>query len=458
MLALIDCNNFFVSCERLFRPELEGLPVVVLSSNDGCAVSRSAEAKALGIPMGAPAFKIARQFRVANGGLLPVTPVNATREVVAFSANFELYGDISQRITALLSRVTPRIEVYSVDESFLDLSELAITDYTAWGRALRTRILEEIGIPVSVGIAPTKTLAKLANHRAKKNQKLGGVLALTDPLHPAVQRHYVETPVEDIWGVGWKLAPKLKAEGIHTAHDLRALYKPRARQLMGIHGSRMVAELEGTACLPLEQQATAHKSIMRGRTLGQETSDLVALEAAVATLTARAAFCARRDGRLVREAGLLLNTNRHKPGYQRFYKTIRFDTPSADTGTLCAALTALLRQLHNPRVGIYRVNVLLQDLAPADELALDLFGIVSPTEHDRAQQRMAAFDSINRRFGKATIVSAAEKLSQAWQPRKGSCSPRYTTNWKDLPVASLRSDYEPGSDALSGRGPVSSRQ
>ena len=435
MLALIDCNNFFVSCERLFRPELENRPVVVLSSNDGCAVSRSAEAKALGIPMGAPAFKHKDLF--------------ARHNVVSFSANFELYGDISQRLTTLLTRVTPRIEIYSVDESFLDLSKLAITDYTAWGSELRARILAEIGIPVSVGIAPTKTLAKLANHRAKKNTSLQGILAVTNPLDPAMQRHYLETSVEDIWGVGWRLAPKLKAEGVHNAEDLRHLYVPRARQLMGIHGARMVAELAGTACLPLEQSAPAHKSIMRGRTLGQETRDLGALEAAVATLTSRAAYCLRRDHRLVREAALILNTNKHKPGYQRFFKSIRFATPTADTGTLCGAMAEALRELHNPRLGIYRANVLFYDLVGADELALDLFGEVSPDQYDRAQGRMAAFDAINKRFGKASILPAAEKLSQAWQPRKGSCSPRYTTKWEELPVASLRANYEPGSDAPS---------
>jgi DNA polymerase V len=323
MFALIDCNNFFVSCERLFRPDLEARPVIVLSSNDGCAVSRSKEAKDLGIPMGAPAFKY-RELFTRHG-------------VVSLSANFELYGDISQRLVGLLTQVTPHIEVYSVDESFLDLSELGITDYTQWGEWLRERIQREVGIPVSVGIASSKTLCKLANHRAKKDERLNGVLAITDPATPENRRYYLETPVQDLWGVGWRLAPRLKAEGIHNAEDMRNLYKPRARQLMGVHGAQMVAELQGVACLPLEQASTAHQTIMRGRTLGREVYDLTALEAAVATLTARAAYCLRKDGLMAASASLVINTSRHKPGYQRLVDTVRFSQPTADTGTLTSA-------------------------------------------------------------------------------------------------------------------------
>jgi DNA polymerase V len=424
MFALIDCNNFFVSCERLFRPDLEKRPVVVLSSNDGCAVSRSKEAKELGIPMGAPAFKYRDLF--------------SKHGVISLSANFELYGDISQRLVGLLTAITPHIEVYSVDESFLDLSELGIEDYTKWGEWLRERILREVGLPVSVGIASSKTLCKLANHRAKKAEQLKGVLAITDPADPKNIRHYLETPVQDLWGVGWRLAPRLKAEGIHNAEDMRNLYKPRARQLMGVHGAQMVAELQGISCLPLEQASAPHQTIMRGRTLGHEVRDIKALEAAVATLTARAAFCLRKDGLLASSASLVINTNRHKPGYQRLGDTIHFAQATADTGTLCSALTMLLANVHSPQVAIYRVNVYLHNLVPADVLKLDLFGNVSPVRHDKAVARMAAFDAINARFGRGRIKPAAEDLSQAWQPRKGSCSPRYTTKWADLPVAQLQ--------------------
>jgi DNA polymerase V len=481
MFALIDCNNFFVSCERLFRPDLENVPVIVLSSNDGCAISRSGEAKELGIPMGAPAFKLASQFNLVGGPVYnrtqpsvmqgsgeqwtepymqygegaaqPITPqragstssaagsagrqAGAVRTVVSLSANFELYGDVSQRLTTLLTHVTPRIEVYSVDESFLDLSELGINDYTAWAAWLRERILREIGVPVSVGIAPTKTLAKLANHRAKKDEMLEGVLAITDPADTKYDHYYSETPIGDLWGVGWRLAPKLKAEGIHSADDLRHMYKPHARQLMGVHGARMIAELNGVPCIPFDQEESAPKTIMRGRTLGQEIRDQETLEAAISTLAARAAFCLRRSHQLVRTAGISLNTNKHKPGYRRLDQTLRFAMPTADTGTICRALADALHDIYQPALGIYRVNVLFYELVPTAALPLDLFGSIRPEEHDRATARMAAFDAINRRYGRHAIRSAAEDLSQAWQPRKGACSPRYTTKWSDLPVATF---------------------
>lgn len=443
VFALVDCNNFFVSCERLFRPDLEGQPAIVLSSNDGCVVARSNEAKALGIPMGAPAFKCKDTITRHN--------------IRTFSANFELYGDISQRLTSLLTRVTPHIEVYSVDESFIDLSELDIPDLTAWGRQLRAKILQDTGLPVSVGIAPTKTLAKLAAGYAKRHDELAGAACFvpspSDVLRPDILggqagplgqpseelgRALTSTPVQDIWGVGWRLAPKLKAEGIHTADDLRHMQPAWARQLMGKHGAQMVAELNGLSCLPLEQGRGAHKTIMRGRTLGQETFQLEPLESAVVSLAARAAFGARRDDRLVHSASLILNTNRHKPGYQRLSRNVRFVMPTADTGVIAAALVDALRAIYNPRMGVYRVNISFDELVPASGLKLDLFGDVIPTEHDRQQARMATVDALNTRFGRGHVIYAAERLNQSWQPHRGARSPHYTTDWADLPLATLQ--------------------
>ena len=217
VFALIDCNNFFVSCERLFRPDLENRPVVVLSSNDGCVISRSAQAKRLGIPMAAPAFKYRHIFKQEG--------------VVQFSGNFELYGDISERITRLLAGITPRTEVYSVDESFLDLSQLGITDYDRWGREVRQRLLREVGIPVSMGIAPTKTLAKLASEHAKHDDSLDGGLDLLHLPRDTSDSYLSRTPIKDVWGVGWRLTPKLQAEGVYTALDLAGLAPRRAGQL-----------------------------------------------------------------------------------------------------------------------------------------------------------------------------------------------------------------------------------
>lgn len=421
--ALIDCNNFFVACERLFRPGLEGRPVVVLSSNDGCAVSRSAEAKALGIPMGAPYFKFRELF--------------ARHGVVSFSANFELYGDISERITNLLTTITPRIEVYSVDESFLDLSALPITDYTGWGKSVRANVLKNIGIPVSIGITPTKTLSKLAADRAKKLPELGGVLSLIGETGGEINRYLRQVPVGDIWGVGWRLAPKLKAEGIHTAFDLKNLRPQRAGQLMGVHGRQMVAELGSTSCLPLQTRHKPQQQIMRGRQFGTDTSQFEVVEAAVASLIARAATHLRRERQLTRQAAVVIRTNRHKPGYRRIVQTVSFATPTADTGAIAAALIAALKGNWNSHLHYHKADVLLFDLVPVNAVQTDLLGAVRTADYDRAAARLQAADTLNRRYGNHTVRYAAEDLSDAWRPRHYLGSPRYTSSWSELPEAKL---------------------
>ncbi|HSX43618.1 MAG TPA: Y-family DNA polymerase [Candidatus Saccharimonadales bacterium] len=420
--ALVDCNNFFVSCERLFRPELHGRPVVVLSSNDGCAVSRSQEAKDLDIPMGAPHFKY-REFFAQHG-------------VISFSANFELYGDISERITNLLASITPNIEVYSVDESFLDLSSLDIADYTQWGRTVRATILQNVGIPVSIGIASSKTLAKLANNAAKKQAGLGGALDLTQP-GPATDQHLARTPVADIWGVGWRLGPLLRSQGIHSALDLRDTRPQRAQQLMGIHGRQMQAELSGVSCSLLKRDHKPQQMIMRGRQFGEDTREFHVIESAVASLGARAAAALRRERQLARQASVMLSTNRHKPGYQRVTETVRFYTPTADTGSITSSLVRMLSLAYNPRLQYHKADVLLHDFVPESQLQTDLFGTVDVPAADRSTLRMHALDRINLRHGKGSLCYAAETLSQSWQPRKRLSSPRYTSQWNELPEVRL---------------------
>lgn len=423
IFALIDCNNFFVSCERLFRPDLEGKPVVVLSSNDGCVISRSREAKALGIPMAAPAFKLRQTFKEQG--------------IVQFSANFELYGDISERITRLFTGITPRTEVYSVDESFLDLSQLDIADHHQWATALRQRVWHEVGIPVSIGIAPSKTLAKLASDHAKKARDLYGVLDLYNLPTPARQRYLLDTPIENIWGIGWRLTPKFKAEGIFNALDVSQLRPQHAKQLMGIHGRQLVAELNGQVCHPLERFGRIRQTVMKGRVFGEDTSNFSVVEAAIASLTARATFALRREGLWAHSASLSLNTNRHRPGYVRQDHTIQFRTPTADTGAITAELVRSAAEAFNPRFQYHRANVLLYNLTAQQALQPDLFGEIDPAATQATQARLAAFDAINSRFGRATIKYAAEELSKAWQPKKQLCSPRYTTSWQELPVARI---------------------
>lgn len=424
VFALIDCNNFFVSCERLFRPDLEGKPVVVLSSNDGCAVARSNEAKALGIPMAAPAFKYRDIFE--------------RHKVVKFSANFELYGDISRRIIDILTSVTPRIEVYSVDESFLDLSELPITDYEAWGRTVRDLVFRWVGVPVSVGIAPSKTLAKLAVDRSKKSPKLDGVLSLQSVQAPIVHKYLQEVRIEDVWGVGRRLAPKLRAEGINTALDLKYLRPQRAQQIMGIHGRQMVSELNNTSCYPLQREGKPRKSIARTRTFGEDTNDIGAIESALATFAARAAYRLRESGQATMRVGVFAQTNRFKPGFRTWSRETYLETPSSDTGRLISEVIELFYTFHNPNVFYHRAGVFLGDFLPANQLQTDIFGLVDPELETKSWARMKALDNINNRYGKNSILYASEGMGEAWEPKHKLRSPRYVSRWDELPKISTK--------------------
>lgn len=415
--ALVDCNNFFVSCERLFRPELEGKPVVVLSSNDGCAVARSNEAKALGIPMGAPAFKYRQLFQ--------------QHRVVSFSANFELYGDISRRVTDVLTTVTPNIEIYSVDESFLDLSELPISNYEVWGKAVKAAIWKWVGIPVSIGIGPSKTLAKAATHLAKKDPAYGGAYSFVD--HPFARTDLAKIPIGDVWGVGWRLAPKLRAESVFTAADLAALRPQRAQQLMGIHGRQLVAELNGTACHQLQLQSKPAQSIARTRTFGKDTNHFGSLEAAISSFATQAAFRLRRSGQVTHRASLFLTTSRHKPNYQYWSTEVAYPTPTADTGQLISTLITALGELYDPTHAYHRAGVMLYDFTPDTALQTDLFSMVVPWKWEGGKRRMEAMDELNEKFGKRTVHFASEDLGRGWEPKHQLRSPRYVSNWAELP-------------------------
>jgi DNA polymerase V len=424
IFALVDCNNFFVSCERLFRPDLESRPVVVLSSNDGCVVARSNEARALGIPMGAPAFKYRQLFKEQG--------------VIQFSGNFELYGDVSERVTRLLTGVTPRTEVYSVDESFLDLSELAVRDYQEWGSRLRQHLLSEVGVPVSIGIASTKTLAKLSSEHAKRDSGSTGVLDLVHVSKDVCETYLLHTPIKDVWGVGCRLGPRLRVEGVHNALDLGNMPPRLAGQLMGVHGRQMVAELNGTCCHQLEPFGKVRQSIMHGRMFGEDTNQFAVVEAAIASLTALAAARLRAEHLLARSAVVHLSTNRHNPGYQHTSRLIGFQTPTADTGYITSQLVKAVEAAFNPRSWYHRANILLYDLVSEKTLQTDLFNNLDIVKSGSSQARLQALDTINTRYGQRTIHYAAEDLSQAWQPKRQLRSPRYTTNWQELPTAHIK--------------------
>lgn len=472
VFALIDCNNFFVSCERLFRPDLADKPVVVLSSNDGCAVARSNEVKALGIPMGAPAFKYRDVFRQHN--------------VVQFSANFELYGDISRRITDILTTVTPRLEVYSIDESFLDLAQLKISDYTEWGRTVKQSVEKWVGVPVSIGIAPTKTLAKAATARAKKIPKNGGVLSLQGRSLEERSYELEQIPTGDVWGVGSRYAPKLRAEGVMNAWQLSQLRPRQAQQLMGIHGRQLVAELNGTACHTLQIYDKPAQTIARTRTFGQEVNDVNTLQAAIANFATQSAFRLRQSNQLAKKASLFLATNRYKPGYQYLTREVVFRVPTADTGQIISVLVQALHEAlteHQPtpppnhpssygdRLGFSRAGVVLYDFLPKNALQTDLLGEINPKKTDADTARLKAVDYLNEKFGNNRVHYATQDLTPShachkdtkqhaptsnnspfirqplticprcgkalghkWQPRQKLKSPSYVSNWGELPV------------------------
>ncbi len=417
LFALIDCNNFFVSCERLFRPGLQDKPVVVLSSNDGCVIARSNEAKTLGIPMGAPAFKYREVFK--------------RKRVVQFSANFELYGDISRRIIALLASITPRLEIYSIDEAFLDLQHLPITDFAAWGIEARTRIFRWVGVPVSIGIAPTKTLAKLASEQAKASTAASGVLTLDQR---SSAPYLASTDIQHVWGIGWRLAPKLKATGLYTAQALAGLSPQYAQQLMGVRGRQIVAELNGTSCFPLQTEQKARQIIARSRTFGHDTDDFASLQSAIATFTVRASFRLRQDDQLASRIGLFLTTNRQKPGHQSWSKEVVLPQPTADTGQLIALLVRELERLYQPHTPYHRAGIWLSGLSSARSLQTDILGQVNVPAHTASQTRMAAIDTINERFGNSTVDYASTRLANIWQPLQANKSPAYTTDWTNIPL------------------------
>ena len=501
MYVLIDSNNFFVSCERLFRPQWNDVATIVLSSNDGCAVARSNEAKALGVKMGEPLHVLKQRFTIVESRdksqetrkkrippygdpSIQRKPDVATRldscllthdsqkpPLVVFSANFALYGDISRRVGAVLARITPRIEFYSIDEAFLDISQLDIKDYTVWGRALAAKIQREVGIPVSVGIAPTKTLCKLAADYAKHHETHGcfvmqsntnrydfertaraaakiaaggGQASASETTHylrrgePLLQNCLQDilysVPVQDVWGVGWRLAPKLKAEGIHTAADLARMRPKQAQQLMGIVGRRMVAELNGVPCIPLTSTHKPQAVISRGRQFGRDTSDVNVVSAAVARMANHAAKALRDEGLLATRATVWLSTNRKKPSYTAWHRETQFYTPTADTGIISHQLLRLLERDFDAEHAWHKAEVTLWNLVPDRMLQTDVFGFVQPVRHQRSTRLMTALDQINHKYGKHALRYATEDMSHLWEPRANMQSPNYTSSWQDVPI------------------------
>jgi DNA polymerase V len=415
MIALIDCNNFFASCERIFRPDLAKKPVAVLSNNDGCIVARSNEVKALGVPMGAPLFQV-RSIVKAN-------------KVQLFSANFALYGDMSQRITELLHTVAPRIEVYSIDESFIDLKPLQLENPEVWAADVCKLILQDTGIPVSVGIAPNKTLAKAAAEYAKK-EKASNVHAVQNAKK---RRELLDwLAVEDVWGIGRRLAPKLRERGVATAGALAGVGDDWALQTLSIKGLGTIKELRGERVIPFEAGVTRQKSITRTRMFGHAVREYHQLESAVASFTATAAAKLRAQKSVGGSVVVYLRPHKRHNETRVFATKSRLSEPSADTGTLIQSALKALESIYDPELAYSKAGVIISDISDRSAWQLSL---VNPDKNrDKKQSVMDAYDSINRRFGPHTMWHAVEdKKSAHWQSKREHRSPAYTTSWNELP-------------------------
>jgi len=413
--ALMDCNNFYASCERVFNPRLIGKPVVVLSNNDGCVIARSEEAKQLGIEMGAPAFKNEDLFR--------------RHGVQVLSSNYALYGDMSARVMATLRPLATSMEVYSIDEAFLGLEPW---QGETFGRELRARVRQWTGIPVSVGIAPTKVLAKLANRIAKKTPSLQGVFDLTaDPDPDAV---LARVPCGDIWGIGRRLATRLTAAGIQTALDLKQADMAWVRRELGVVGERTARELNGVSCLPLEEAPDPQKGIATARSFGEPIEALEGLEEALATFTARAAEKLRAGGQLTGRIQVHLETSPFRPDLPQYYPVAQIALPelTSHTPDLIAAALTLLRKIYRPGYQYKKVGVFLTELCSEASAQLTLF---APRTDNVGTRLDSLVDQLNRRYGTNTLRYGAMGFAGEWrmkQKRKSRC---FTTRWEELLVA-----------------------
>ncbi|HOY66004.1 MAG TPA: Y-family DNA polymerase [Candidatus Ozemobacteraceae bacterium] len=425
-IALIDANSFYVSCERVFRPDLENRPVVVLSNNDGCVVARSAEAKAVGVPMGAPWHQQAVLAREHG--------------VIALSSNYALYADMSNRFMRLLAGFSPHQEIYSIDECFLDLGCPAASpagDATRQGREIVRLIRRQVGLPVCVGIGPTKTLAKLANRIAKKNPEWRGVCDL-GPLPGETQDALMaKVPVDDVWGVGYRFAIRLLALGIHTALDLRRADQGRIRARFGVVLARTVAELNGTPCIRLEEVAPPKKQIISSRSFGVLVTGRDAIEEAVVAYVTRAAEKLRRQRSVAGLLTVFLLTNRfheHEEQYQAS-QTVALAEATDDTRRLIGAAASALRSIYRPGFRYHKAGVILGEIGDGVMRQPALFEPESEFCRERAKSLMIAIDGINAMLGRGTVRFLGEGTTQPWKLRAQFRSPRYTTRLSDVPTA-----------------------
>ena len=414
-ITLVDCNNFYVSCERLFRPDLRTGPVVVLSNNDGCVVSRSNEAKNLGVRMGQPWFEC-KQL-VEEHGLL------------GLSSNYALYADLSNRVMSVLSTYSPRTEVYSIDECFVDLTgtpKLRDVSYQ-----MREHVMKWTGIPVCVGIGPTKTLAKLANHVAKKHPRSQGVFNYNALTQEQQAKLLGQITVDEVWGVGRKLTKRLAAHNIHSVADLRNAHTPTLRAEFGVVIEKTQRELQGIACIELQEVEPNKQQIISSRSFGNMTQDVDVLKDAMSTFVANA--CAKLRGQDSHSSAIqvFLQTNRFRQDLPQYMPSLAIPLPSPTNDSLVVNKWAcyLVDLMFKPEYQYKKAGVVLSEISPTSHYQADL---LEPSVSAKPKL-MSAIDQLNNRFGRGAVKISTQGAHREWQMRQERKSPNYTTEWSEIP-------------------------
>ena len=416
-IALIDCNNFYVSCERVFNPKLEGKPVVVLSNNDGCVVARSQETKDLGIAMGVPIFKIRELIE--------------QHQIEVYSSNYVLYGDMSGRVMATLATFSPEVEIYSIDEAFVDLSWLSGDELIQYASLIRTTVFQWTGIPVSVGIAPTKTLAKVANRIAKKNPQHQGVFLC--PESEAEQDKILSgISVKDIWGIGRQYSKWLINEGVTNALQLKQTPEWKIQPKMGIVGVRLLRELQGVSCLELELQPKPKKATCVSRSFRRPVSTLAELKEAVLTHTTLAAEKLRKQKQCAAAITIFILTSRFKDNYYSNSITLPLPVASNLTPELIDLAIKGLELIFCEGYEFKKAGVIMQGLQPENIRQGNLF--LQDYDSTKLEKLMKTIDQINKRYGRNTLCWAGSGVNKPWSMKRENLSPLYTTCWSEIPI------------------------
>ena len=415
-IALIDCNSFYVSCERLFNPKINNKPVVVLSNNDGCVISRSTEAKKIGIKMGEPYFKVKELVKKNN--------------VYIFSSNYALYGDISRRVMKTLKSFSDKIEIYSIDEAFVDLSHVEEKEVENYGKEIRERILKWTGIPTSVGISNTKTLSKVANHIAKKNKT--GVIYLKENIDESLKNF----DICDIWGVGKQLSKLYIKNGIDTAYKLKTISNSWVRKSTNVLGAKTVMELRGVTCINLETQETKRKSCCVSRSFGKKVESLETLQESITTHCLNAAEKIRNESQITRSITIYIRTNPFDKNRKYYSNSVTIDLPVATSNSLELVKVAIngLRKIYKYGYFYQKAGIILSKLAESSEKELNL---LAPIMENKSQSLMKAIDFTNAKYGRNAISIAQAGINNSWKMRREHSSKIDTASFDSLPKISI---------------------